>query len=97
MDGTEAQERTPIEQLQALANGAGMTVPVFARQVMGRAPLTAYRWMSGGPISTSVVEWLNRVQDVRYDQYGRLCVTLRKSPSGRRKATPEGTLEVGHG
>jgi hypothetical protein len=53
MDMTEVQERTPIEQLQALANGAGMTVPVFARQVMGRAPLTAYRWMSGRPRNAS--------------------------------------------
>ena len=89
MDMTEVQERTPIEQLQALANGAGMTVPVFARQVMGRAPLTAYRWMSGRPISASVVEWLDRVQDVRYDQYGRLCVTLKKFQHKRRPSTPE--------
>ncbi len=53
-----------VELLRAAITASGLSVPRFAREVLGRHPRTVWRWLAGDTIPEVVVELLRQLAKV---------------------------------
>jgi hypothetical protein len=69
-----------LDHLRALIHASGLPVSAFALVVLGRSPRTVQRWLAGETMPDTVARYLDALESVTRDDWGRYHVVTKRNP-----------------